>query len=80
VFSNHNRKYEATRLAGIQTLRRLRVIDEQSSGPLVVPSAIAAMQNTEVKAEDDRNQIASEPDVKLDGNEAEIDVKDEYAA
>jgi hypothetical protein len=38
------------------------------------------MQNTEVKAEDDRNQIASEPDVKLDGNEAEIDVKDEYAA
>jgi hypothetical protein len=80
VFSKHNRKYEATRLAGIQTLRRLRVIDEQSSGPLVVPSTIAAIQNTEVKAEDDRNHIASEPDVKLDGNEAEIDVKDEYAA
>jgi hypothetical protein len=46
----------------------------------VVPSAIAAMQNTEVKAEEDKNQIAAEPGVKLDGNEAEIDVKDEYAA
>ncbi|OSS50359.1 hypothetical protein B5807_05004 [Epicoccum nigrum] len=74
--NNHDRNYEATRLAGIQTLRRLRVIDEHSPGPLVIPSAIATIQNTKAEAEDYKGLIAAELGVKFDGNGAEEEVED----
>ena len=49
VPSNPNPSYEADRLAGIQILRELSILDQHSSGPLVVPSAVAAMRDTHTR-------------------------------
>jgi hypothetical protein len=49
ILSNPNPGYEADRLAGIQILQELGILDQHSSGLLVVPSAVAAMRNTHTR-------------------------------
>jgi hypothetical protein len=44
VLSDPNPGYEAERVAGVRTLRRYGIITKYPSGPLVVPSVVAAIK------------------------------------
>jgi hypothetical protein len=53
VLSNSDPGYEAEQVAGVRTLRRHGIITKYSSGPLVVPSVVAAMKAAVAEPEEE---------------------------
>jgi hypothetical protein len=67
VLSDPNPGYEAERVAGVRTLRRYGIITKYPSGPLVVPSVVAAMRAAIAVPEEELEEGSGDDDEELPG-------------